>query len=59
MVRLMCVSDRRTVPAHLPLAWTHSTQEEVQVFVARLDTLAQAARPESQSSGSQHSSRPN
>ncbi|XP_046883259.1 dehydrogenase/reductase SDR family member 12-like [Hypomesus transpacificus] len=51
--------DRRTVPAHLPLAWTHSTQEEVQVFVARLDTLAQAARPESQSSGSQHSSRPN
>lgn len=41
--------DRRAVSAHLPLAWTHSSKEEVQMFVTRLDTLAQSTRPESQS----------
>ncbi|XP_041752750.1 dehydrogenase/reductase SDR family member 12 isoform X2 [Coregonus clupeaformis] len=36
--------DRRAVPAHLPLAWTHSSPEEVRSFMTQLDILAQAAK---------------
>uniref|UniRef100_A0A667XRP3 Dehydrogenase/reductase SDR family member 12-like n=1 Tax=Myripristis murdjan TaxID=586833 RepID=A0A667XRP3_9TELE len=32
--------DRKPVPAHLPLAWTHSSTEEIQRFMACLETLA-------------------
>lgn len=31
--------DRVPVPAHLPLAWTHSTQEEQTKFIGYLDSL--------------------
>ncbi|KAK3928117.1 Dehydrogenase/reductase SDR family member 12 [Frankliniella fusca] len=31
--------DRSPVNAHLPLAWTHSTKEEVLKFISYLDTL--------------------
>uniref|UniRef100_A0A4W4EEX8 Flj13639 n=1 Tax=Electrophorus electricus TaxID=8005 RepID=A0A4W4EEX8_ELEEL len=37
--------DRRAVSAHLPLAWTHSSQQEVQDFMAQLETLAMSVRP--------------
>uniref|UniRef100_A0A8B9J8N0 Si:ch211-165b10.3 n=1 Tax=Astyanax mexicanus TaxID=7994 RepID=A0A8B9J8N0_ASTMX len=37
--------DRRVVPTHLPLAWTSSSQEEIQVFRGQLETLAMATRP--------------
>uniref|UniRef100_A0A4W5P5X4 Si:ch211-165b10.3 n=1 Tax=Hucho hucho TaxID=62062 RepID=A0A4W5P5X4_9TELE len=36
--------DRRAVPAHLPLAWTHSSPEEVRSFMTQLEILAQAAK---------------
>ncbi|KAM8728185.1 dehydrogenase/reductase SDR family member 12 isoform 1-T2 [Acanthopagrus schlegelii] len=32
--------DRRPVAAHLPLAWTYSSAEEVQSFMSQLETLA-------------------
>ncbi|XP_051262841.1 dehydrogenase/reductase SDR family member 12-like [Dicentrarchus labrax] len=32
--------DRSPVPAHLPLAWTRSSAEEIQSFMAQLETLA-------------------
>ncbi|XP_068605422.1 dehydrogenase/reductase SDR family member 12-like [Brachionichthys hirsutus] len=32
--------DRRPVPTHLPLAWTRSSAEETQSFMAQLETLA-------------------
>ncbi|KAM4552670.1 dehydrogenase/reductase SDR family member 12-like [Odontesthes bonariensis] len=34
--------DREPVPDHLPLAWTHSSAEEIQTFITQLETLAQA-----------------
>ncbi|XP_008279411.1 dehydrogenase/reductase SDR family member 12 [Stegastes partitus] len=34
--------DRKPVPVHLPLAWTHSSAEEIQSFVTQLETLAKA-----------------
>ncbi|XP_068427364.1 dehydrogenase/reductase SDR family member 12 isoform X2 [Clinocottus analis] len=34
--------DRRPVPAHLPLAWTHSSAEEIQDFMTQLETLARS-----------------
>ncbi|XP_030629025.1 dehydrogenase/reductase SDR family member 12 [Chanos chanos] len=37
--------DRRAVPIHLPLAWTHSSQQEVQNFMAQLDKLASSLKP--------------
>uniref|UniRef100_A0AAR2K1Z1 Dehydrogenase/reductase (SDR family) member 12 n=1 Tax=Pygocentrus nattereri TaxID=42514 RepID=A0AAR2K1Z1_PYGNA len=37
--------DRKVVPTHLPLAWTHSSQEDVQVFIGQLKTLALTVRP--------------
>ncbi|KAM3605438.1 uncharacterized protein V6R79_025753 [Siganus canaliculatus] len=36
--------DRRPVPAHLPLAWTHSSTEEIQRFMTQMETLATAIR---------------
>ncbi|KAL0966491.1 hypothetical protein UPYG_G00295900 [Umbra pygmaea] len=36
--------DRQAVPAHLPLAWTHSTTEEIRSFMTQLETLAQGAK---------------
>ncbi|KAM7379270.1 hypothetical protein PAMP_004835 [Pampus punctatissimus] len=36
--------DRRTVPAHLPLAWTHSSTDEIQTFVAKMENLAKAVQ---------------
>ncbi|XP_029308951.1 dehydrogenase/reductase SDR family member 12 [Cottoperca gobio] len=32
--------DRTPVPAHLPLAWTNSSAEEIQSFMTQLETLA-------------------
>ncbi|XP_041804476.1 dehydrogenase/reductase SDR family member 12-like isoform X2 [Chelmon rostratus] len=32
--------DRRPVPAHLPLAWTRSSAQEIQSFMTQLETLA-------------------
>uniref|UniRef100_A0A3Q3XLU5 Uncharacterized protein n=1 Tax=Mola mola TaxID=94237 RepID=A0A3Q3XLU5_MOLML len=32
--------QRRPVPAHLPLAWTHSSAEDIQSFRTQLETLA-------------------
>ncbi|GAA6234774.1 dehydrogenase/reductase SDR family member 12-like isoform X1 [Lates japonicus] len=32
--------DRKPVPAHLPLAWTHSSTQEIQSFMTQLETLA-------------------
>lgn len=52
--RHICIPDRKPVPAHLPLAWTHSSTEEIQRFMADLETLAKAAqsRPDTQPNGS-------
>uniref|UniRef100_A0A674MZR2 Si:ch211-165b10.3 n=1 Tax=Takifugu rubripes TaxID=31033 RepID=A0A674MZR2_TAKRU len=36
--------DRRCVPTHLPLAWTHSPAEDIQAFIIQLDALAAAIR---------------
>ncbi|KAJ8011563.1 hypothetical protein DPEC_G00059540 [Dallia pectoralis] len=36
--------DRQVVPAHLPVAWTHSTLEDVRFFMTQLETLAQDAK---------------
>ncbi|XP_041848632.1 dehydrogenase/reductase SDR family member 12-like [Melanotaenia boesemani] len=36
--------DRKPIPDHLPLAWTHSSAEEIQSFMTQLDTLAQAVQ---------------
>lgn len=32
--------DRSPVPAHLPLAWTHSSAEDIQRFMSQLESLA-------------------
>lgn len=37
--------DRRVVPAHLPLAWTHSSALEEQKLVALLDDMAKTFQP--------------
>ncbi|XP_051989317.1 dehydrogenase/reductase SDR family member 12-like [Xyrauchen texanus] len=37
--------DRTPFPAHLPLAWTHSSRHDVKVFMGRLETLAMAVKP--------------
>lgn len=45
---LACVvADRRPVPAHLPLAWTHSSAEDIQVFLTQLELLARAIQSKS------------
>ncbi|XP_008332143.1 dehydrogenase/reductase SDR family member 12-like [Cynoglossus semilaevis] len=32
--------DRKAIPAHLPLAWTHSSAQEVESFMTQLEELA-------------------
>lgn len=44
LVAPLCVADRRPVPSHLPLAWTHSSAGDVQAFIAQLDALAAVVR---------------
>ncbi|XP_032420725.1 dehydrogenase/reductase SDR family member 12 isoform X1 [Xiphophorus hellerii] len=36
--------DRKSVPTHLPLAWTHSSAEEIHSFITQLETLARAVQ---------------
>nr|XP_020451572.1 dehydrogenase/reductase SDR family member 12-like isoform X2 [Monopterus albus] len=36
--------DRKPVPAHLPLAWTHSSTAEIQRFMTQLEILARAVQ---------------
>ncbi|XP_070700703.1 dehydrogenase/reductase SDR family member 12 [Pempheris klunzingeri] len=45
--------DRRPVPAHLPLAWTHSSAQEIQRFMTQLETLARAvqSQPDAECNG--------
>lgn len=40
----VCVTDRRPVPVHLPLAWTHTSPEEIQSFMTQLETLARVVQ---------------
>lgn len=42
---IVCVSDRRMVSAHLPLAWTHSSQLEQQKFMSVMEDLAKTFQP--------------
>ncbi|XP_061587098.1 dehydrogenase/reductase SDR family member 12 [Cololabis saira] len=39
--------DRKPVPAHLPLAWTHSSAEDTQSFMTQLEALAQTVQLQS------------
>lgn len=34
--------DRKPIPVHLPLAWTRSSSEDIQSFMAQLEALANA-----------------
>ncbi|XP_042353888.1 dehydrogenase/reductase SDR family member 12-like isoform X2 [Plectropomus leopardus] len=45
--------DRVPVPVHLPLAWTHSSAEEIQRFMTQLETLARAiqSQPDAEPNG--------
>uniref|UniRef100_A0A4W6E5Y8 Si:ch211-165b10.3 n=1 Tax=Lates calcarifer TaxID=8187 RepID=A0A4W6E5Y8_LATCA len=36
--------DRKPVPVHLPLAWTHSSMQEIQSFMTQLETLARVVQ---------------
>ncbi|KAG7229276.1 hypothetical protein INR49_012934 [Caranx melampygus] len=36
--------DRRPVPAHLPLAWSHSSSQEIQGFMTQLEALFKAVQ---------------
>lgn len=58
--RLVCAPDRRPVPAHLPLAWTHSSAEEIQSFMTQLETMARViqSQPDTELNGHTSSSRP-
>lgn len=38
------VADRRPVSTHLPLAWTRSSAEDIQAFMAQLEALAAVVR---------------
>ncbi|XP_042284588.1 dehydrogenase/reductase SDR family member 12-like [Thunnus maccoyii] len=38
--------DRKPVPTHLPLAWTHSSTKEIQTFMAKLENMAEAVKPQ-------------
>lgn len=44
--QIVCVADREPIPAHLPLAWTHSSAEEIQSFIAQLEALARGVQPQ-------------
>ncbi|CAL8281711.1 unnamed protein product [Lota lota] len=46
--------DRKVVPTHLPMAWTHSSTKDVQKFLAQLETLAHKARPQHQAADPQN-----
>lgn len=37
-----CLADRKPIPVHLPLAWTRSSSEDIQSFMAQLEALANA-----------------
>ncbi|XP_056149270.1 dehydrogenase/reductase SDR family member 12-like [Lampris incognitus] len=52
--------DRKAVPAHLPLAWTLSSKDDVQYFMAQLESLAEASqsRPSTQPSAALDPTRP-
>ncbi|XP_034558393.1 dehydrogenase/reductase SDR family member 12-like [Notolabrus celidotus] len=52
--------DRSPVPAHLPLAWTHSSPEDVESFLSRLETLAKAilSQPEEEHNSPVSSTKP-
>ncbi|CAJ1072148.1 dehydrogenase/reductase SDR family member 12-like [Xyrichtys novacula] len=52
--------DRCPVPAHLPLAWTHSSPEDVQRFMSQLETLAKAilSQPEEEHNSPMSATRP-
>ncbi|KAK7945684.1 hypothetical protein WMY93_001412 [Mugilogobius chulae] len=53
--------DRKAVPVHLPLAWTHSSSEDIQSFMGQLEALAnaiQSRRPDVSSSSSTDLSNP-
>lgn len=39
--------DRKPVPTHLPLAWTHSSAEECRSFMTQLENLAKAVQSQS------------
>ncbi|KAM8838171.1 dehydrogenase/reductase SDR family member 12-like isoform 2-T2 [Synchiropus picturatus] len=45
--------DRKPVPTHLPLAWTHSSAEEIEIFMVQMENLAKAvqSRAETELSG--------
>lgn len=36
----LCIADRQPVSTHLPLAWTHSSEEDMESFINQLDALA-------------------
>ncbi|XP_006786618.1 dehydrogenase/reductase SDR family member 12 isoform X2 [Neolamprologus brichardi] len=36
--------DRKPVPTHLPLAWTHSSAEEIQRFMTQMENLSKAVQ---------------
>ncbi|XP_020779439.1 dehydrogenase/reductase SDR family member 12-like isoform X1 [Boleophthalmus pectinirostris] len=36
------LQDRKPVPVHLPLAWTHSSSEDIQSFMSQMEALANA-----------------
>lgn len=40
--QILCIADRQSVSTHLPLAWTHSSREDIEVFMNQLDALAKA-----------------
>lgn len=44
-LRLCLCADRRMVPTHLPLAWTHSSALEEQKLLSVLEDLAKAFQP--------------
>ncbi|XP_068196030.1 dehydrogenase/reductase SDR family member 12 [Antennarius striatus] len=52
--------DRRPVPAHLPMAWTQSSAEEIRRFTDQLETLARNIQSQSdaQQNATQNSSEP-
>lgn len=40
----VCVADRQAVAAHLPLAWSHSSSQEIQGFMSQLEALFKAVQ---------------
>ncbi|XP_074545590.1 dehydrogenase/reductase SDR family member 12-like [Halichoeres trimaculatus] len=52
--------DRCPVPTHLPLAWTHSSLQDVESFMSQLETLAEdiLSQPEEEHNGPMTSAAP-